>query len=302
MSSTQLIDTSNYNTNNIRFSAPILGGIPDSKPAINYKRINISTIHPDGSSGDLLMATSKVYSYGVSENTNQDTGKVNGFVMPLVLYDRNGPTQEQRDFVTTFNAIVEYCKKFIYENKEELEQYDLELTDLKKMNPLYYKKEKGKIIDGSAPTLYAKLIVSKKQGDKIITVFYDENDDGINALDLLTKHCYARGVIKFESIFVGNKISIQVKLYECQVALIDFGHKRLLQRPSTDSRVSNEIKNSVPMTLSKSNVDDDDDDDIGSLVGDDENKDDEDFDIPVEDTIKTIPKKTIKKVIKKVQK
>ena len=107
MSSTQLIDTSNYNTNNIRFSAPILGGIPDSKPAINYKRINISTIHPDGSSGDLLMATSKVYSYGVSENTNQETGKVNGFVMPLVLYDRNGPTQEQREFVTTFNAIVE---------------------------------------------------------------------------------------------------------------------------------------------------------------------------------------------------
>lgn len=300
MSSTQLINASSYDTNNMRFSEPIPGSIPDSKPAITYKRINISTVNDDGTVGDLVMATSKVYSFGVSENTNQETGKVNGFVMPLVLYDRNGPTQEQKDFVSTFNSIVDTCKKYIYEHREDLEQYDLEMNDLKKLNPLYYKKDKGKVIEGSAPTLYAKLIVSKKQGEKVITVFFNEDSgDSVNALDLLGKHCYARGAIKFESIFIGNKISLQVKLYECQVTLIDFGHKRLLQRPSADSRVLNETKNTVPMTLSKSN----DDDDVGSLVGDDDEKkpdDDEDLDVPVEDTIKTIPKKVVKKVVKKV--
>jgi hypothetical protein len=78
----------------------------------------------------------------------------------------------------------------------------------------------------------------------------------------------------------------------------------LLQRPASDSRVGNETRNTVPMTLSKSAPDDDDD--IGSLVGDDDDKkgdDDEDFEVPVEETIKTIPKKVIKKVVvKKVAK
>jgi hypothetical protein len=161
------------------------------------------------------------------------------------------------------------------------------------------------VVEGAAPTLYAKLIVSKKQGEKIITVFFDEDSgESVNALDLLGKHCYARAAIKVESIFIGNKVSVQFKLYECQVTLIDFGHKRLLQRPASDSRVGNETRNTVPMTLSKSAPDDDDD--IGSLVGDDDDKkgdDDEDFEVPVEETIKTIPKKVIKKVVvKKVAK
>jgi len=303
MSSTQLINASSYDTKNMRFSEPIPGSIPDSKPAINYKRINITTVNSDGSVGDLVMATGKVYSYGISENTNQETGKVNGLVMPLVLHDRGGPTQEQKDFVNCFNGIIDHIRKFILEKKEDLELYELESADLKKLNPLYYKKDKGKVVEGAAPTLYAKLIVSKKQGEKIITVFFDEDSgESVNALDLLGKHCYARAAIKVESIFIGNKVSVQFKLYECQVTLIDFGHKRLLQRPTSDSMVSNETRNTVPMTLSKSAPDDDDD--IGSLVGDDDEKkddddDDEDVEVPVEETIKTIPKKVIKKVVVK---
>ena len=115
MSSTQLINASSYDTKNMRFSEPIPGSIPDSKPAINYKRINITTVNSDGSVGDLVMATSKVYSYGISENTNQETGKVNGLVMPLVLHDRGGPTQEQKDFVNCFNGIIDHIRKFILE-------------------------------------------------------------------------------------------------------------------------------------------------------------------------------------------
>ena len=44
--------------------------------------------------------------------------------------------------------------------------YDLESADLKKLNPLYYKKEKGKVIDGSTPTLYPKLNWVKGGKDK----------------------------------------------------------------------------------------------------------------------------------------
>ena len=40
---TQLTNASGYDVSRIRFSKPILGSIPDSKPAISFQRINIST-------------------------------------------------------------------------------------------------------------------------------------------------------------------------------------------------------------------------------------------------------------------
>lgn len=299
---TQLVTADGYDTSRITFQEPVPGSIPDSKPAITYKRIPIETVYDDGTSGPLILSTEEVYSYGVGENTNIETGKVNGFVMPLVLYSRNGPTRLEKAFVDTFNNIVDRCKEHLIDNKVALDLYDLELSDLKKLNPIYQKKEKGKVVEGASPTLYAKLIVSKKQGEKIITVFHHtETNEQINPLDLLGKHCRAVAAIKFESIFIGggNKISLQVKLYECQVTPIDNGFKSLLQqRPVSNSRVLHESNSKIssnPMSLM------DDDDDAGSLVGMDEKKeDDDDEESHVEETIKTIPKKVVKKIVKKV--
>lgn len=301
---TQLVSAQGYDTSRLIFSDPVQGSIPDSKPAITYSRINISTKYDDGNAGDLILSTEECYSFGVSENTNIDTGKVNGFVMPIVLFSRNGATEREKAFVDTFNNIVEKCKDYLIDNKEDLGQYDLERNDLKKLNPLYYKKEKGKVVEGAPPTLYAKLIVSKKQGDKVISVFFNkESGETINALDLLGKHCHVRAAIKFESIFIGNKISLQVKLYECQVTPIDFGFKRLLPRPEASSVVRNETKSLLPSNFSSAKVEDDkDDDDVGSLGGGDKEDNidiDSDADTPVEETIKTVPKKIVRKVIKK---
>jgi len=285
---TQLITASSYDTSRMIFSDPIEGNIPDSKPAISYKRINISTTNEDGTVGELVIPTERLYSYGVSENINMNTQKVDGYVLPLVLYDRDGPSEEQKAFVRCFTEIVDKCKEYLLENKDELGQYELEPNDLKKLNPLYYKKDKGKIIEGSAPTLYAKLIVKKdkKDGNKIMTVFLDEESgDTINPLELLGRACYARTAIKFESIFIGNKISLQVKLYEAEVKVIASGMKRLLSnRPRADTKVSvqNESK-PIPLPLQT--------DDNDSLVDDDE-------DIPVEETIKEVPKKPVRKVTK----
>lgn len=300
---TQLVTATGYETSRMIFLDPVPGSIPESKPAITYKRIPIETVYDDGSTGPLILSTEEVYSYGVGENTNIETGKTNGFVMPLVLYSRNGPTPLEKAFVDTFNNIVDKCKEHLLENKDTLDLYDLEMNDLKKLNPIYQKKEKGKVVEGASPTLYAKLIVSKKQGEKIVTVFFHaETGEAINPLDYLGKHCRAIAAIKFESIFIGggNKISLQVKLYECQLTPIDNGFKSLLQkRPVSNSRVLNEnnSKSTNPMALLD---DDDDDDDAGSLIGMDEKKNDEDYEAQVEDTIKTIPKKVVKKIIKKV--
>ena len=298
MSNIDIISASSYDISKMIFSEPVEGGIPDSKPPISFKRVNISTMYENGTSGPLIMETQRLYSYGLGEDTSPDTGKINGYKLPLVLYDINGASKEQKDFVSTFENIVKKCKDYLLKNKDKLEQYELEENDLKKLNPIYRKKEKGIVVETASPVLYAKLIVKKdKDGNKIITAFFDEESgEPMNALDLLGKACYVRSAIKFESIFIGNKISLQIKLFECDVKTIgSTGTRRLLQRrPQADSQVSvaPTESRSIPLPLSI-----DEDDDAGSLIEDD------DEDTPVE--IKEQPKKpavVVRKPAKKVTK
>lgn len=232
---TQLTSASGYDVKRMIFSEAQTGTIPNSVPPINYRRINIQTRNEDGTIGDLIFPTTKLFSFGVSENTSPDTGKVNGYVMPLCLWNRDGHTKEEKEWSDTFDSVIERVKKHLIETREEIEQYDLAMSDLKKFNPLYWKKDKGKIIEGTGPTLYAKLIVSKKQ-EKIITMFYDQNENQVDPYSLLGKYCYAEAAVKIESVFVGNKLSMQIKLYECKVKLMETGMKSLLKRPSAEPR------------------------------------------------------------------
>jgi hypothetical protein len=231
---TQLTTASGYDTKRMMFSEPQNGSIPNSP--INFKRIMISTLNPDGTSGELILPTERVFSFGVSENKSPDTGKVNGYVLPLCLWNRDGATKEEKAWSDTFNNIVDQCKQYLLANREELEQYELEMVDLKKLNCLYYRKEKGKVVEGTGPTLYAKLMVSKKL-NKIVSMFFGKDGNTVDPLTLMGKYCYIRGAVKIESIFIGNKISLQVKLYEAEVELMQSGLKRLLSRPTPNPRV-----------------------------------------------------------------
>jgi hypothetical protein len=291
---TQLTSASGYDINNIIFSDVQHESIPKSVPQINYKRIMIRTKNSDGSIGDLILPTEKLFSFGVSENTNQETGKVNGYVMPLCLHNRDGATKEENDWSETFTAIVEKCKDHLLANKEEIENFDLERNDLKKLNPLYYKREKGKIVPGTGPTLYAKLIVSKKLNNKILTMYFDFNGDVVDPLTLLGKYCYARSAVKIESIFIGNRISLQVKLYECEVKLMDTGMKQLLRRPQAQKRVLSSTS-SKPLEEKSTNPTD------GFASDGSVNDSDSEAEVPKEAEVPTkkIVKRKVKKVVRK---
>lgn len=233
MSNTQLTSASGYQTSNMIFSKPEKGTIPGS--GLTYMRVKIGTKYSDGKHGDLIISTDggELYSYGTQENTSPD-GKVNGHVLPLCMWDRDGPTKAQKETTDTIDAIVEQCKNWLLNNKDKIEKYDLEKADLKKLNPLYWKREKGQIVEGRGPTLYSKLIESSKHG--ILTTFFDsETDEEIDPLTLKT-HCFVVPAIRIESIFIGNKISLQVKLYEAVVRTIDKGKKSLL-RPNAKRSV-----------------------------------------------------------------
>lgn len=292
---TQLIDPSNYDASHMIFSEPASGSIPGGGPSISFQRINISTKNPDGSFGELVIPTGRLFSFGVSENTNPDTGKVNGWTLPLCLWSRDGASKEEKSWTDTFNNIVENCVNHILENKEELDKYDLERSDLKKFNPLYWKKEKkivnGKpqlvVADGTGPTLYSKLIYSKKN-EKFVTKFFDKDDQPIDPLELIGKYCYTTAAVKIESIFVGNKISLQVKLYEAVVEPVQSGMKRLL-RPKAQSTLIQASRN-TDAPVSAASVMDADSDDDGSIDMEEESPP------PV---VKKVVKKVVKRVVKK---
>ena len=232
--SNQLAQVADYDVKRMVFSDPIKGSIPNT--TISYKRINISTLNKDGSVGDLILPTERLFSFGVSENVDPATKRVNGHVLSLCLFNRDSPTQAEKAWVETFNNIVENCKKHLIKNKEEIEQYELAMNDLKKFNVLYYRREKGKIVEGTGPTLYAKLIASKKH-NKILSMFFNTDSEPLDPLNLLGKYCYVKAAIKIESIFVGNKISFQVKLYEAEVEMMDAGMRPLLSRPKVSTKL-----------------------------------------------------------------
>jgi len=295
----QLTQVSEYDVQKMIFSEPQSNSIPNT--TISYKRINISTLNRDGSIGDLILPTERVFCFGVSENKNIETQKVNGHVLPLCLWNKERATAAEKAWTDTFDRIVEQCKKHLIENREEIEQYDLSMADLKKLNPLYWKRDKGKIIEGTGPTLYAKLIASKKN-DKILSMFFNKDGEPIDPLSLLGKRCFAKAAIKIESIFIGNKITLQVKVYESEIELLESGMKSLLPRQRTDtgrliignSKTLNEMKDDfvdIPVASSSK-------DDSGSLP----NSDVEDEDVTTKPVAVTSAPKKVIKTVKKVVK
>ena len=303
---TQLTPAKGYDTSRMIFSEPVSGTIPNQKgPKIEFKRINIFTRNEDNSTGELILPTGKLFSFGVSEQTSQETGKVNGYTFPLCLWNRDGATKAEKEWTDTFSLIVDKCINHLIENREEIEMFELTRADLTKskggLDPLYWKKEKftdkkGKTVlrrvPGFGPTLYTKLIFSKKS-NKFLSQFFDTNDEPLNAMDLMGKYCHTRAAIKFESIFIGSRISLQVKLYEAVVEPASTGMKRLLSRPKPSSKVLkfDSKSSSTPMAAHSDDEDDEEDDDEGSI----NSSESEEEKIPS-------PKKTKKKVVRRVRK
>ena len=311
---TQITSPTNYNIANMLYSEPIKGSIQGSVP-ISFMRVMIGTKNPDKTSGKLLVKLpTNLYCFGVTENIDSKTNIVNGHGIACALWDKDGPTKEQKDFTDSHNNIIEDCKRYILENKDKIEKYDLEASDLKKLNPLYWKKEKGQIIPGKGPTFYPKLIESKKTG-KILTQFYDEQGNAIEPLELVNKpFTLVDAIVDYESIFIGTKPSMQIKLYEAVIRKKETGMQSFLRR-----NVSSELKvesSSSSSTKNRFSIDDEDnDEEVKTSVSkksveskhepeikdeDDDDSKDDDVKEDKEEDKEDKESKTVKKVVKKV--
>lgn len=229
MYSTKLSIPKGYNTDDVIFSKPETGNIPGSVPKLTFKRIRMNTKNADGTVGDLIFETPPdLFSFGLQENREMGSGNINGYVLPICLWNKNGATEDEKCFISVLDKVVEKCKEHLLANRDEIEKYNLDASDLKNLNPLYWKKEKGKIVEGKGPVLYIKTLMSKRN-EKISTVFInEETNEEIDPFDVLNKYCFVRGAIKIESLFIGKTISLQIKLYEVVVRMIDSERKTLL--------------------------------------------------------------------------
>lgn len=258
--STQLTNPAMYDVSNMIFSkanAGSAGGANVNGPPIKYFRIPISTRNPDGSVGELVFQTEKLFSFGVSRNTDQVTGKVTGYTLPLCMWNKDSPTDQEKALTTTIENVIEKCKDHLVldTTKVEIKKFNLKRDGLDSVgNFMYWKRDAdGKILEDKGPVIYPKLIESKK-ANKIITGMFDANGNDIEPLSLEKKFCWVKAAIKIESIYIGSKISLQVKVYEAEVTLVESGARRLLQRPRSDARVS--VPEAAPFGLGSVNEED----------------------------------------------
>lgn len=231
MNNTQLTEFRTFEPEKtVIFSKAEVGSVGNAASKITFKRIRLSARNADGTIGDLVLNTAAdLMSFGLQQNMDMTTGKPSGYSFPICLWSRNGATADEKLFVTQFDRLVETCKNYLVEHREELEKYDLEIADLKKFNPLYWKMDKGKIVEDRGPMLYVKVMENKKT-EQISTLFIDDQTNQImDPLDLLEKRCFVTAAIKVESIFIGNKISLQVKLSEAVVKVVDTTIRGLLR-------------------------------------------------------------------------
>lgn len=285
---TVLQSSTNYNVDQMIFSEPQTVNIPDSD--MSFKRINIQTKNKDGSLGDLVFATSRLFSFGVSEETSRETGTVSGYKMPLCCWNIDGATKEEKKFTTILEEISEKCKDHLLGNKEEIEKYELERSDLKKIfSAVFWKMDKGKRVEGQGPTLYAKLVHYRKDNKFGTTFFNPESGVEIDPLDLIGKRCDVKAAIKIDNIYIGGQfIRIQVNVLEASVEERRTGGEQLLARPSVSKllAVTNDTNNAGMMGIT-------DDNDDGSLAS---SSDDEKEEKPKP---KAEPVKKVKKIVKR---
>lgn len=295
---TQLNQAENYDVNRLIFTPSQVSTIPsvDPKdPPLSYQRIGISTKNLDGTTGELIFQTEWLFSFGVSPNKDRLTGALNGYSLPLCMWDMEGSlnydpevNKKQKAYTTTHTNLVEKCKDHLLSVKREIKKFDLERSDLKKFGgALYWKKDKetGELVDKYGPSLYPKLFYSKNR-DEISTPFSTEDGEELNPLDLVGKNFRVMCAIKYESIFIGKDMSLQYKVYQAYVRFFSTGFKSILPACTSKVEPQNTLEKKVEEKL---NDDSDSEDEMNKPI------------LPVPESV-PLPPKPVGKVVRRVVK
>ena len=218
----QLSSYENITQENIIFNKAKEYKVKDSK--IKYKRIPIEVKYPNGKKGPLVVESPVLFSFGLSEKKNQETGKLAGYSIPVCLWSRDSvPNTKELAFFDTLNNIVLMSQKHL-EN-----EFGPDLAS-SMSSPFYYKqieytdkkgRSKTKKDDSSAPVLYAKLIYSEKSR-KILSLFKGKGGRDLNPFKYINQYCNVKLALIIEGIFISKTVtSLQIKVHECYVKQLE---------------------------------------------------------------------------------
>ena len=112
----QLSSYENITKDNIIFNEAKEYKVKDSK--IKYKRIPIEVKYPNGKKGALVLESPVLFSFGVSEKKNQETGKLVGYSLPVCLWSRHSvPNSREKAFFDVINNVTKLSQQHLEKHR-----------------------------------------------------------------------------------------------------------------------------------------------------------------------------------------
>ncbi len=182
MASKKCVSLENFDPDDLVFDYVKEGKMSDGT---SFKKTPISVRRSDGTTGPLCVATDTCFSFGIQRDS-----KYGGYSIPLVIMDKNNPTDKQKKFVKVIKEIMSACHPT-------------------PKSCLYGKKD---------PIMHVKLDYDKEYND-FLTYFYEretmEDRDSTKEItpekNIGKKNCLAKVIIEISSICVARTTTLQMR-------------------------------------------------------------------------------------------
>lgn len=157
----------------------------------------------------LVFSSEEVFSFGVSRNT-LDTNSIS-YQVSLCLYDRENPKDDEIKWAAKYEELATICREYL--KKSEFKKLKGQIDSMKGLS--WKANEVG---DADGPKLYPKIMFNQKK-EEFITVFMDENDEIVeDPKTILDKRGKIKVALRFESIFIGSKVALQVRVNDVLIS------------------------------------------------------------------------------------
>lgn len=157
----------------------------------------------------LVFSSEEVFSFGVSRNT-LDTNSIS-YQISLCLYDRENPKFEEIKWAAKYEELATICREYL--KKSEFKKLKGQIDAMKGLS---WKSNEVGDVDG--PKLYPKVMFNQKK-EEFITVFMDESDSIVeDPKTILDKRGRIKVALRFESIFIGSKVALQVRVNDVLIS------------------------------------------------------------------------------------
>lgn len=156
----------------------------------------------------LVFSSEEVFSFGVALNTLDSN---TSYQISLCLYDRENPKDDEIKWAAKYEELATICREYL--KKSEFKKLKGQIDAMKGLS--WKGSEVG---DADGPKLYPKIMFNQKK-QEFITIFMDENDEIIeDPKTILDKRGRIKVALRFESIFVGSKVALQVRVNDVLIS------------------------------------------------------------------------------------